>query len=541
MDTMNISRNIPIYKKVEVLVVGGGPGGVAAAFAAAQNGAQTMIVERSQFLGGNMGQGLVMSVHGYRSDQNYMAKKLPCSDWSNPLVVKTPVTMEIYNRFLKAGGTAFPERVNDPSLRENVDEEVVVYVLDQMTKELGIEVLFNTFAYDTVMEGNEVKGVMIANKSGPQIILADVVIDCSADADIAARAGAEYMFGDDELGRPHGISLLFEMGGIDFEKFFDYLKNRPVPTAEEKEALKADIIKYTNGGEKSPDAVFFMGNQKGNSHSIDGQMHMEGKHLTWEEQEQAYKEGKFLSFRPCVDAEWIAYLKEHPETPYMPNTLAKDPMYPWPPAFTWYGIVRDGKVRYDQAVSGVHECFVDPTDEAELSKALITCREINQVYINFFREKVPGFENAYIYKTGNYGGRESRQIIGEYVLTLQDLADGTWFDDTIAVLWRANNLHLLTGQKGQRMWFVPQNKFTVPYRCLVPKTIDNLLIGGRPISKVHAVRCSSMVPCMQYGEACGVAAAVCIKNGTNPRNVDVHAVQEILGLHDGEDHNLPEM
>lgn len=537
---MKISRDIPIYRKVEVLVVGGGPGGVAAAFAAARNGAQTMIVERSQFLGGNMGQGLVMSVHGYRSDQDYMAKKLPCSDWSNPLVVKTPVTMDIYNRILKDGGTAFPDRINDPSLRENVDEEVVVYVLEQMAKELGIEILFNTFAYDAVMEGNTVKGVMIANKSGAQIILADVVIDCSADADIAARAGAEYMFGDDELGRPHGISLLFEMGGINFEKFFNYLKNRPVPTDEEKAALKADIIKYTNGGVKSPDAVFFMGNQKGESHSSDGQMHMEGKHLTWEEQEQAYQEGKFLSLRPCVDAEWIEYLKEHPETPYMPNTLAPEPMYPWPPAFTWYGIVRNGKVRYDQAVSGVHECFVDPTNEEELSKALITCREINQVYINFFREKIPGFENAYIYKTGNYGGRESRQIIGEYVLTLQDLADGTWFEDTIAVLWRANNLHLLTGQKGQRMWFVPKNKFTVPYRCLVPKTIDNLLIGGRPISKVHAVRCSSMVPCMQYGEACGVAAAVCIKNGTNPRHVNVRAVQEILGLHDGMDHNLPD-
>lgn len=537
MDHIHISRDFPIYKKVEVLVVGGGPGGVAAAFAAAKNGAQTMIVERTEFLGGNMGQGLVMSVHGYRSDQDYMAKKLPCSDWSNPLVVKTPVTMEIYNRILAGGGTAFPERRNDPSLRENVDEEVVVYVLDQMAKELGIEVLFDTVAFDAVMEGDKIVGVVIANKSGPQVILADVIIDCSADADIAARAGAEYMFGDEELGRPHGISLLFEMGGIDFERFFSYLKNRPVPTPEEKAALKQDIIKYTNGGVKSPDAVFFMGGQKGESHSTDGQMHMEGKHLTWEEQEQAYREGKFLSLRPCVDAEWIEYLKEHPETPFMPNTLAPEPMYPWPPAFTWYGIVRNGKVRYDQAVSGVHECFVDPTNAAELSKALVTCREINQAYINFFREKIPGFENAYIYRTGNYGGRESRQIIGEYVLTLQDLADGTWFDDTIAVLWRANNLHLLTGQKGQRMWFVPQRKFTVPYRCLVPKTVDNLLIGGRPISKVHAVRCSSMVPCMQYGEACGAAAAVCIKNGTNPRNVNVYEVQTILGLQDGRDNN----
>ena len=103
MDHIHISRDFPIYKKVEVLVVGGGPGGVAAAFAAAKNGAQTMIVERTEFLGGNMGQGLVMSVHGYRSDQDYMAKKLPCSDWSNPLVVKTPVTMEIYNRILAGG------------------------------------------------------------------------------------------------------------------------------------------------------------------------------------------------------------------------------------------------------------------------------------------------------------------------------------------------------------------------------------------------------------------------------------------------------
>lgn len=527
---------LPVYREVDVVVAGGGPGGVAAALAAARNGAKTLLVERYYALGGNMSLGLVHSIHGYRSDSNYSSKKHPTSDWDNPLVAKTPVTMGIYNRIYEENGTGFRGHYNDPSLRENVDEEVVIYALDQMMKEAGVEVLFNTVAFDVLMEDNRVTGIAIANKSGPQAIKAKVVIDCSADADLAARAGVDYTYGDDD-GKAHGISLQMQIGGIDVERFLDYLKNRPEPTEEEKAAILHDKYMLTNGGSKSPDARMSM--KKDDL----GQHHMEGRRLSWDEQYEAMAKGEFLVLKDCVEAEWFQYLKDHPypETPYMPNTTTPIPIYPKSPSFNWFGIVRDGKVRFDQAMSGVHECLVDSTNEEEISNALVLCRRINWIYMKFFRERIPGFENAYIIKNATYSGRDSRQIVGEYCLTLEDLGEGKQFDDAIANVWRANNLHLINGQYGFRMWFETKKPFTVPFRTLVPKTVDNLLVGGRSISKHYLVRISSMVPCMQYGEAAGVAAALAVKHSVLPRNVDIRELQEALGFtYEFRDH-IPEV
>lgn len=516
---------MPVYREVDVAVVGGGPGGVAAALAAAKNGAKTLLVERYYALGGNMSLGLVHSLHGYRSDSNYSSKKHPTSDWDNPLVAKTPITMGIYNRIYEENGTGFRGHYGDPSLRENVDEEVVIYALDQMMKEASVEVLFNTTAFDVIKEGDAVTGIVIANKSGPQVIKAKVVIDCSADADIATRAGVDFTYGDD-TGRAHGISLQMQIGGIDVERFLEYLKNRPEPTPEEKEAILHDKYMLTNGGAKSPDARFSL--KKGDT----GEHHMEGKRLSWDEQYEAMKNGEFLVLKDCVEAEWFQYLKDHPypETPYMPNTTTPLPIYPKSPSFNWFGIVRDGRVRFDQAMSGVHECLVDSTNEEAISHALVLCRRINWIYMKFFRERIPGFENAYIIKNATYSGRDSRQIVGEYCVTLEDIGSGRQFEDAIANVWRANNLHLINGQYGFRMWFETKKPFTVPYRSLVPKTVDNLLVGGRSISKHYLVRISSMVPCMQYGEAAGVAAALAVREHIRPRDVDIRELQETLGF-----------
>lgn len=519
------SMDLPVYRDVDVVVVGGGPGGCAAALAAAKNGAKTLLVERYYALGGNMSLGLVHSLHGYRSDNNYKAKKHPTSDWDNPLVATTPITMGIYNRIYEENGTGFRDKYGKPSLRENVDEEVVIYALDQMMKDAGVEVLFNTIAFDVTKEGNTVTGIVIANKSGPQLIKAKIVIDCSADADLAPRAGVDFTYGDDD-GKAHGISLQMQIGGIDVERFLDYLKNRPEPTEEEKAAIAHDKIMLTNGGSKSPAARLSM-----NKDDL-GEHRMEGKRLTWDEQYEAMERGEFLVLKDCVEAEWFQYLKDHPypETPYMPNTTTELPIYPKSPSFNWYGHVRDGKVRFDQAMSGVHECLVDSTNEEAISYALMLCRRINWVYMDFFRTRIPGFENAYIIKNGAYSGRDSRQIVGEYCLQLEDLAEAKQFDDAIANVWRANNLHLINGQYGFRMWFEPQEPYTVPYRSLVPKTVDNYLVGGRSISKHYLVRISSMVPCMQYGEAAGVAAALAVKHNIKPRDVDIRELQETLGF-----------
>ena len=530
MERKNVNVDLPILKEVDVVVAGGGCAGSMAALAAARNGAKTLLIERSGVLGGNMSQGLVFTVHGYRSDSHYRSKRTPAADWSNPLVVpKSSICMEFYNTLLDNGGTAFPDRRDEPSLRENVDEEAVVYTLDQMMKASGVEVLFNTFVFDVIKEGETVTGVVVANKSGAQIIKAKVVIDCSADGDVAASAGCEYLYGEPDTGRTHGISVMSEVGGIDIERFFEYLKNRKPLTPEEKETLNQDIIELCNGGTSSSVTKFSLDGKNKGAFSMEGKLRKEN---SYELQEQDMRNGLFVNLNDTVDAEWIQWLKDHPypETPYMLNTTTPKPIYPRAPGMAFFGLVRDGKMRYDQTMMGAFEILVSHINDEEISKALILGREINWIHVKFFRERIPGFENCYLIKNASYGGRESRQIIGEYVLQLSDLQNGVIFEDNIAFCWRANNRHYINGQKGLRQWFEPDKPFSFPYRTLVPKTVDGLLVAGRCISKDVMVRCSSMVPCMQLGEAAGVAAGLAVKENILPRNVNVKEVQEILHL-----------
>lgn len=526
MDIKNMCANYPVYREVDVVVVGGGTAEVVAALAAARQGAETVILERSCALGGNMTQGMVQSLHGYRLHAGDYQSCTPTSDWSNEQIVKNHLTMEVFRRLQDGGGTAFAkEHYNDPSMRENIDEEAFTYILDQMMKETGVRVLFDTYAFDALMDGNKIIGVIFANKSGPQIIKAKRVVDCSGDGDIAVRAGAEYELGDEDH-RSNGISMMMEIGGIDIDKFMNYLENRPLQTEEQRKQSHQDFIDYINGGSETPDTKF---SADGTKH---GRFHMEGKRLTWDEQRQAKEDGKFLVFKNYLRDEWVQYCKDHPypETPYMMNTTLEKPMYPIPPRFTWYGLVRNGKVRYDQTQEGAFEIIVNYTDGEELSEAIMLGREINWAQMKFLRERIPGFEDAYIIKTSPlYGGRESRRIIGEYVLTLEDVEEGRQADDVIAY-GGFNNVHFRNGQLGS-MWFIePKRPFAIPYRCLVPKGIDNLLVGGRCYSHVSDIRNTGMPTCNVYGEAAGTAAALSIKENVSPRDINVSKLQELIGV-----------
>ena len=123
----------------------------------------------------------------------------------------------------------------DPSQRELFDPEIMKYVLDDMMEEAGVEVLLNTFTFDVVVEDNVLKGVATANKSGGQVIMADVVVDTSGDADIAAAAGVPFDIGREKDGRLNGGSLMMDIGGVDVRKYAAYFKNRPERTDRAKE------------------------------------------------------------------------------------------------------------------------------------------------------------------------------------------------------------------------------------------------------------------------------------------------------------------
>ena len=172
-----------------------------------------------------------------------------------------------------------------------------------------------------------------------------------------------------------------------------------------------------------------------------------------------------------------------------------------------------------------------PTDPFALTEAEITARE--QVYemMRFLREAVDGCENARLLSTAlHIGIRESRRVIGDYVLCEKDLVSLARFEDAIAVSNYAIDIHSPDGSGTRFQEFRDGEWYEIPYRALLPKGFENLLVAGRCISSTHEAQASYRIMpyCAEIGQAAGCAAAVAKKSGKTVRTVDVKEVQRIL-------------
>jgi hypothetical protein len=515
----SFSFEYPVTKKKDVVVVGGGPAGFMAALAARRNGADTLLIERESYLGGMITGGFVHSMHGFRHSKNYTQYN-PTTAWETTLCVKG-MSLEVMARVQEKGGRIDHGHIMDPSIREEVDAEIMKQVLDDMMAEWRVEVLFNTFAFDAAVEDNVMKGVVAANKSGGQVILAGVVVDASGDGDIAAAAGVPFEMGRETDGRLHGGSLMMDIGGIDINKYVAYLKNRPEKTEEERKALEKEAARILRGG-GTRDTILTLNGKKG-FFSMAGAPQQN----PWDEVDQVMKEGKKHLRLPGLESEWLDYVKSG-AVPPRPGVVKQ--MYTGAPGCT-PGLIRNGKMRYDQARCGVHESFFDQTDQEDITRAIIWMRKMNEIYLEFLRERIPGFEDAYILQMQPMvGTRESRRIKGEYLLTEEDCVEGRKFPDVIAVSGRPCNVHSLTGVSGEMIFVEVDKPFDIPYRCLVPQNIDNLLVAGRSVSATQiALGALRGEPCcMSLGEAAGAAAALSARLGIAPRKLDIKLLQKKL-------------
>jgi hypothetical protein len=534
----NYSLKLKVAKTKNVVVVGGGPAGCAAALSARRNGADVLLIERGSFLGGNLTNGLGdIGIKGYRAGTP-----------GNPTIARG-IGEEIFKRLQALEGALPSQKVlpGDPEyLVPKFDPGIMMHLLDEMMEESNIQVLFNTVAFDTVIENNTIKGVSIANKSGGQVVLADRVIDASADADIAAASGAPFMQGRAKDGRHHGCSMFMVIGGIEIDRLVDFLKNQPVLTEEQRKELEADRSRLMGAG-RSPNTAL----------SLDGTpvvRDFKTSWTSWDEVEKIIKDGGRLNLRVAtggggpfpgrasapsedgkyvplpagLDREWIEYIKKGNVPPLLGAAAL---VYP-PPNFGEIGLFRYGKRRYDQMMSGVYECWFDDTNQEETSKAILFMRKLNKVYLEFLRECAPGFEHAYIaMESPSITTRESRRIVGEYVLTEADMLESRDFPDVIAKGGnRGPDAHSVTGLWGDGVTSKITKPFNIPFRCLVPKTIDNLLVAGRCMSATHLAFGGSrnMAICMSTGQAAGAASAISIGLGVSPRNLDIKLLQKTL-------------
>ncbi len=172
---------------------------------------------------------------------------------------------------------------------------------------------------------------------------------------------------------------------------------------------------------------------------------------------------------------------------------------------------------------------VDSTDPASNTFGEIEARKQNEQIVRYLKSYIPGFENAWPEKTAAFLGiRESRRVVGEYMLTDKDILDCRRFDDAIAVASYPVDIHHAQGGDCTLYWC--DDCYDIPYRCLVPKGVGNLLVAGRCASMTHEAMGSTRVmsTCMAMGEAAGKAAQVALIDGVAPAKADVKRIQAAL-------------
>jgi hypothetical protein len=227
------AREVNICREADVVVVGGGPAGIAAAVAAGRNGARTVLLERYGHLGGLASGGLVVII-------------MPMSDGTGQTQI-AGICQEVVDRLDALGAAVHPKMADlgstDPALVDYwknysfcviegritlsvfMDPEMLKCVLNDMAEEAGVKLLLHSWGVRTLVDKGEVKGVVFESKSGRQAVLGKVVIDATGDGDIYASAGAPFEHTVNPEMRSSRLALVFRIGNIDLKEYLDFKKS----------------------------------------------------------------------------------------------------------------------------------------------------------------------------------------------------------------------------------------------------------------------------------------------------------------------------
>lgn len=461
------------YGKYDVVVCGGGTSGCFAAIAAARNGAKTILIERSFTVGGmlTVGNAGITKFTEHCKDVDKYKKEVLDVLATDPKKVQVVggIPHEYVMRMIK-NGVALGTKGESGSYVFTEKSEAQITLIEMLT-EAGVEILYDTRVCTVSKNSDRIDKIIVCNKDGFGEISAEYVIDCTGDADVAAFAGVPCNKGATEADiASGGAKKVGEMQSAGI-----MIRVRGV-----------DFDRLFKFLEENPDRFY--------QHEF-GVMSLENA-------KTSYYNGEMSVFRVLAEV----------------RNLGLRPVQV-------YNLPQKGEA----ILLGI-DCGTGSIDALD-ARTLSNGQNFVQLLMRKFFEyivKVPGFEKVQLTYAPDIGVRESRHIIGEYTITELDVVSGRDFEDSIACGGHPVDIHPIPDEiKNMSMdhW-----RFHIPYRIMIPKNIDNLLVAGRSVSATRiasgAIRPTAQ--CMAMGEAAGTAAAILTNSGLAARDIDINTLRERL-------------
>lgn len=442
---MEPAQEVPVACEADVVVVGGGPGGIGAAISAARCGAKTVLIERCGYLGGMGTGGLVTMFPHMTGGTNelmpggLMADIIKRLDeagacYHPPMEVLGSNKKEDVDHWRKEG-MWFVSDEGRVRLTMYHDANMLKCIYNDMVVDAGVKLYLHAWGTKAIVENNHVVGVVFESKSGRMCIRGKVIIDATGDADLLPSAGIENTKKMDFHLRIRNMAQSFHIGNVDAVKLEKWVNENP-------------------GG-----------------------------------------------------LEKISRLAFEADCFVAPST----------------GLVsraKSGSIWVNNFIPGMNRPMVDSSNVEDLTSVSIYAYKKMERTIKFYRSNLPGFENAKIlHSAPMLGIRGGRRLVGEYTLVEKDMTEGKDFHDTIIAVPHLE--HDVSEQFPLRC---------IPYRCIVPKTVDGLLVAGRSYSSQDRVNemVNLMPHCLGIGQAAGTAAAMAVKENKEVRAIDTNALRTSL-------------